>query len=302
MNPALVALFPTVIDLIQEVSKTDAGKEILGKTKKIIEIALPKVQMASEIAIQFLAIDVTGGEKSTEISLSKNLPILDSGLNLPLSYQRNQSVKFKNQISADLDVIKGQNEILFLSNSINYFIESHKSITGIDRGISYALQYDIQAVCNHLKKNPDIRFPGYLLHQLVGLTNTIEELNIFYNSILHDGKVYSRDDKDHYKSIFDETIGIDNKQQQGDYIPQAFLLEWQREQLLKTEIPKSTSIFESVKGLVSKEQQQILNDEAHDTLYLLKAELESALLHKDLKCKAPLIEPNLRRNLGKWST
>ena len=186
MNPALVALFPTVIDLIQEVSKTDAGKEILGKTKKIIEIALPKVQMASEIAIQFLAIDVTGGEKSTEISLSKNLPILDSGLNLPLSYQRNQSVKFKNQISADLDVIKGQNEILFLSNSINYFIESHKSITGIDRGISYALQYDIQAVCNHLKKNPDIRFPGYLLHQLVGLTNTIEELNIFYNSILHD--------------------------------------------------------------------------------------------------------------------
>ncbi|MFS4131299.1 hypothetical protein ACMDMP_18365, partial [Acinetobacter baumannii] len=24
-----------------------------------------------------------------------------------------------------------------------------------------------------------------------------------------------------------------------------------------------------------------------------------ALLHKDLKCKAPLIEPNLRRNLGK---
>ncbi|WP_257222373.1 hypothetical protein [Acinetobacter sp. YH12120] len=29
---------------------------------------------------------------------------------------------------------------------------------------------------------------------------------------------------------------------------------------------------------------------------------ETALLHKDLKCKAPLIEPNLRRNLGKWST
>ncbi|PJI31345.1 hypothetical protein C3420_16920 [Acinetobacter sp. ACNIH3] len=29
---------------------------------------------------------------------------------------------------------------------------------------------------------------------------------------------------------------------------------------------------------------------------------QRALLHKDLKCKAPLIEPNLRRNLGKWST
>ncbi|AVZ05472.1 hypothetical protein DBQ26_13000 [Acinetobacter pittii] len=31
-------------------------------------------------------------------------------------------------------------------------------------------------------------------------------------------------------------------------------------------------------------------------------QLVSALLHKDLKGKAPLIEPNLRRNLGKWST
>ena len=31
-------------------------------------------------------------------------------------------------------------------------------------------------------------------------------------------------------------------------------------------------------------------------------EKQTALLHKDLKCKAPLIEPNLRRNLGKWST
>ena len=30
--------------------------------------------------------------------------------------------------------------------------------------------------------------------------------------------------------------------------------------------------------------------------------IRTALLHKDLKCKAPLIEPNLRRNLGKWST
>ncbi|EXA54832.1 hypothetical protein J503_4304 [Acinetobacter baumannii 984213] len=31
-------------------------------------------------------------------------------------------------------------------------------------------------------------------------------------------------------------------------------------------------------------------------------QIRMALLHKDLKCKAPLIEPNLRRNLGKWST
>ncbi len=37
----------------------------------------------------------------------------------------------------------------------------------------------------------------------------------------------------------------------------------------------------------------------NDLIYSCSKE---ALLHKDLKCKAPLIEPNLRRNLGKWST
>jgi hypothetical protein len=36
--------------------------------------------------------------------------------------------------------------------------------------------------------------------------------------------------------------------------------------------------------------------------YEIILEGQTALLHKDLKCKAPLIEPNLRRNLGKWST
>ncbi|KRI80585.1 MULTISPECIES: hypothetical protein [Acinetobacter] len=35
---------------------------------------------------------------------------------------------------------------------------------------------------------------------------------------------------------------------------------------------------------------------------IIAFEYRSALLHKDLKGKAPLIEPNLRRNLGKWST
>ena len=38
------------------------------------------------------------------------------------------------------------------------------------------------------------------------------------------------------------------------------------------------------------------------SVYDLKVQFKTALLHKDLKCKAPLIEPNLRRNLGKWST
>ncbi|WP_427927730.1 hypothetical protein [Acinetobacter guillouiae] len=41
---------------------------------------------------------------------------------------------------------------------------------------------------------------------------------------------------------------------------------------------------------------------AFNEYFLTVFNLQKALLHKDLKCKAPLIEPNLRRNLGKWST
>ncbi len=41
---------------------------------------------------------------------------------------------------------------------------------------------------------------------------------------------------------------------------------------------------------------------SQDERYEIYASLKMTLLHKDLKCKAPLIEPNLRRNLGKWST
>ena len=47
------------------------------------------------------------------------------------------------------------------------------------------------------------------------------------------------------------------------------------------------------------EENNIKSDASIGVAHFLLAE---ALLHKDLKCKAPLIEPNLRRNLGKWST
>ena len=57
--------------------------------------------------------------------------------------------------------------------------------------------------------------------------------------------------------------------------------------------------FHELKEVMSKSRElgmQIF-DQALFDLYN-----QGALLHKDLKCKAPLIELNLRRNLGKWST
>ncbi|ENW85092.1 hypothetical protein F906_02880 [Acinetobacter pseudolwoffii] len=44
------------------------------------------------------------------------------------------------------------------------------------------------------------------------------------------------------------------------------------------------------------------NEAIYAAYHVADFALSGALLHKDLKCKAPLIEPNLRRNLGKWST
>jgi Transposase and inactivated derivatives len=61
-------------------------------------------------------------------------------------------------------------------------------------------------------------------------------------------------------------------------------------------------------GISYRELQEMLAERGvnvdHTTIYrwVQRYAPERALLHKDLKCKAPLIEPNLRRNLGKWST
>ncbi|QKQ71777.1 hypothetical protein E2K73_12790 [Acinetobacter sp. RF15A] len=59
------------------------------------------------------------------------------------------------------------------------------------------------------------------------------------------------------------------------------------------------ALAETVNGLYKTEVIEYLKA---DWQGLADVQLATALLHKDLKCKAPLIEPNLRRNLGKWST
>ena len=77
---------------------------------------------------------------------------------------------------------------------------------------------------------------------------------------------------------------------------------------LKDLNPKSDYLFPS---------RTDVNEPASDTVFIMALRrlgyagrqtphgfrhIASALLHKDLKCKAPLIGLNLRRNLGKWST
>lgn len=66
---------------------------------------------------------------------------------------------------------------------------------------------------------------------------------------------------------------------------------------LSFNVPLTNNVEETFKKIVDNNYDLLMSTSAE-----MSFELEKALLHKDLKCKAPLIEPNLRRNLGKWST
>ncbi len=172
---------------------TMAGKISAVGGKKLLEISIPAVKKASLIGIRFIqgGISAVNADTSAKenIKLNKKLGIVDNGLSIPLSFSENQIKRFAKEISNEHNIIKGQNEILFLSNSIDYFVSSHTGRTGIDRGISHALQYDLYAVRGHVNKCKDLRFPGYLLHQCNSLAETVKELNIFYCSVLQNGLV-----------------------------------------------------------------------------------------------------------------
>lgn len=277
------------INLAMLAAKGAAGAAILTSTvgKKIIEVGIPATQKASQISFTFIkgGIEAVKNQSSTreKIQLSENLEIINNDLSIPLSFMENQFKSFKIVVANDLNTIKGQNEMLFLSNSISYFVESHATRIGLDRSISYALQYDMAAVRNHLNKSRDIRFPGYLLHQCASLGETIKELNIFYTSILTHGKVPNFS-KEEVKEELSKRYGA--SQRKGDirsYIPYDLQLPLLRQ--FAEEKKKNTSklclIFGDNKDLNISE----INDMAHEALYVLSEELiaNEELEHKLFK-------------------
>ena len=98
----------------------------LDAGKKLIEVSIPVVKKASQISLQFLqgGLDavINNNLPSEKIKLNNRLNIIDNGLSIPLSFSENQIKLFHSNMSNDLNTIKGQNEIMFLSNSIQYFI------------------------------------------------------------------------------------------------------------------------------------------------------------------------------------
>ena len=247
----------------------------LDAGKKIIEVSIPVVKKASQISLQFLqgGLDavINNDYPSEKLKLNNRLNIIENGLSIPLSFSENQIKLFHSNMSNDLNTIKGQNEIMFLSNSISYFIDSHIARTGLDRGISYALQYDISAVRNHLNKTRDLRFPGYLLHQCSSLAETVKELNIFYMSILSNGKVpnYLHDD---VKEEMSCRYGA--AQRKGDirsYIPYDLQLPFLRE--LSEEKTKNMSKLNKLFSEIKEFNATEINDLSHEALFVLSEEL-----------------------------
>jgi hypothetical protein len=272
MHPLLIP----AIELLQ----SELGKNLIHKgQKKIVEIAIPLAKKASQLTFNFLpsANEIESNGSNKTIHLSQPLDIVNNGLSLPLSYHENQFISISQKITEDLDIIKGQNEILFLSNSINYFIDSHKTRTGIDRGISYSLQYDIAAVCNYLKKHKELRFPGYLLHQFSSLSETLKELNIFYASILNNGHVPIFDEQDIKEELL-RGFGIDKQKGNfGMYIPYEMKVKILRGGVSGIDNKhKEGSLISAFKDrILTKEVEYEVNDIAHDTLFTLKEELVS---------------------------
>ena len=199
------------------------GKGAVSTATKIIEISLPIIKQAGRISLKFIegGVNAVIDDNTKKIELTKKLSIIDNNLNVPTTFDEKQMSSFEEKITYNLEIIKGQNEMMFLTNSINYFVKSHKNRTGIDRSIAYALQNDIEAVMEYIKKE-DVRFPGYLLHQCISLTNTIEEYNIFYSSILKDGQVFEYT-QEKANEILSQTFGTKKETSKYlGYIPEKF--------------------------------------------------------------------------------
>ncbi len=251
------------------------GGTAFDTAKKAVEVALPMAKKASSIGLRFVEGGISAVKEGDpqQVNLTKKLDIIENGLSLPLSFSDNQVMKINQKIEEDLDIIKGQNEILFLSNSIKYFVDSHMARTGIDRGISFALQYDIKAVINHIKKNEGLRFPGYLLHQCTALSETVKDYNVFYDSILNNGVVHewSKDDAIEY---LDRKFGVDGTESVvKSYVPFEYQIPWQRQKAIsQSEEEKKNSKW---KQLFNSEDLEGINDEAHDALFVLSSELSA---------------------------
>ncbi|MBF0633009.1 MAG: hypothetical protein HQL89_18775 [Magnetococcales bacterium] len=229
----------------------------IGAAKKVIEIGLPVVKGAARIGFRFLQggvhAVVNDGEPTESspdakreqalmsLKISQRLEAIENGLSVQACFSKNQFWALREEIKEQLNVLKGQNEVNFLSQSIQYFINSHQGRAGVDRSVSYALQYDINSVIDHIKRESDVRLPGYLIHQCASLAATVKDMNIFYSTVLRNGRVKFVDYSD-VKGELDQCVGTDGRRKKfSGYIPFEHKLRYVREKEDSVEARSSSS-------------------------------------------------------------
>lgn len=267
--------------------------EAIPVLKKCFEVAMPVIKHGSQICFKV----IEGGlislkdKKVEKYTLSGPLKIIDNGLSIPTSFSENQLIPLKSQVADELLVIKGQNEMLFLSNSIDYFVNSHKNRVGLDRSISYALQYDINAVREHLKKNREIRFPGYLLHQCASLAETIKDINVLYEAILQNGAVPTYTDQ-HVEAELRKCFGPDGSPPKfKSYIPYDRQLPFLKK-IAEESKKKNSKMPFTLPPLFGGGVEEI-EDKPHEALFILCEEL---LANEELEQKVAKKLQNVSEN------
>jgi hypothetical protein len=276
MDPSVI---PILYDVLRTAAETDAVKTLFADCRrKLVDICVPQTPHASGLTVGFLSEEQMKETETAQVPvtrLTRPVDMVTNGLNLPVSYQQHQFRKISQEIKENVDLVKGQNEILFLSRSIDYFLDGHRYRTGIDRGISYALQYDVAAVKNHLEDNKKLRFPGYLLHQIICLADAIKELNIFYYSVLQDGHVADFNPET-VKADLERRFGVHGGEaKRRKYIPHELVIKYQRGQM-----QEEPSMIDMVMSWNKEKNQKpsanmpgVPSVEAHDYLYILMEEL-----------------------------
>ena len=273
---------------------TGIGEVAFGVGKKIIEVGVPLAKRSAQISFTFVkgGVDAVNADRKLNIiSLAEPLDIVNNGLSIPFGYSENQFKTFEQNVTKDLNIIKGQNELLFLSNSIGYFVDSHIGRTGIDKSISYALQYDLIAVRNYLNKSRDLRFPGYLLHQCTSLAETVKQLNVFYTSILQNG-VVPNFTKEFVSEELSKRYGA-NQRISGlkSYIPYEQQLPYLRE--FAREQNKNKSMLSKLFQENGEFNFAEISDVSNEALYVLCEEL---IANEELEQKINLHLKNLPQN------
>ena len=149
---------------------TKAGREA---AVKIVEVAVPAVGKAAKISFRFVkgGIDAVKNDDK-KITLSRESAVITNELSMPSLFLEEQQRQFEclQVVNENVSLVYGQNELLFLTQSIQYFVSSHIGREGIDKSISDALQFDILAAAKQVQVNEKLRFPGYLRHMCDSLS------------------------------------------------------------------------------------------------------------------------------------